>query len=129
MLNRQEEQISRSMMIMCNVICFGEFFEQFFWKVFWRKTNKCCSILKSHCLSSKAHRVINLELAKILKEQGFNYVLPGQKLYRQCVAEYEKLTKPAENENMTEIIETGSPQDEFASDDFLLYEHRNSYRN
>ena len=37
--------------------------------------------------------------------------------------EYEKLTKPPENENMTEIIETKSSQDELASDDdFLLYE-------
>ena len=58
-----------------------------------------------HCCYSKAHRVINLEMAKILKEKGFNDVLPGQKLRRQCVTEYEKLTKPPENENMTEIIE------------------------
>ena len=62
-------------------------------------------------------------MAKILKEKGFNDVLPGQKLCRQCVTEYEKLTKPPENENMTEIIETESSQDELASDDdFLLYE-------
>ena len=62
-------------------------------------------------------------MAKILKEKGFNNVLPGQKLCRQCVNEYEKLTKPPENENMTEIIETESSQDELASDDdFLLYE-------
>ena len=43
-------------------------------------------------------------MAKILKEKGFNYVLPGQKLCGQCVTRYEKLTKPPENENMTEII-------------------------
>ena len=43
-------------------------------------------------------------MAKILKEERFNDVLPGQKLCRQCVTEYEKLTKPPENENMTEII-------------------------
>ena len=62
-------------------------------------------------------------MAKILKERGFNDVLPGQKLYRQCVTEYEKLTKLLENENMTKIIETESSQDELASDDgFLLYE-------
>ena len=62
-------------------------------------------------------------MAKILKEKGFNDVLLGQKLCRQCVTKYEKLTKPPENENMTEIIETESSQDEFASeDDFLLYE-------
>ena len=85
-------------------ICFHH--EQFFGKVFERKTDKCCSILKSHCCNSKAHRVINLEMAKILKEKGFSDVLPGQKLCRQCVTEYEKLTKPPENENMTEIIET-----------------------
>ena len=42
-------------------------------------------------------------MAKILKEKGFNDVLPGQKLRRQCVTEYEKLTKPPENENMTKI--------------------------
>ena len=77
-----------------------------FGKVFERKADKCCSILKSHHRNSKAHRVINLEMAKILKEKGFNDVLPGQKLCRQCVTEYEKLTKPPENENMTEIIET-----------------------
>ena len=85
-------------------ICFHH--EQFFGKVFERKADKCGSILKSHCRNSKAHRVINLEMAKILKEKGFNDVLPGQKLRRQCVTEYEKLTKPPENENMTEIIET-----------------------
>ena len=102
-------------------ICFHH--EQFFGKVFERKTDKCCSILKSHCCNSKAHRVINLEMAKILKEKGFNDVLPGQKLRRQCVTEYEKLTKPPENDNMTEIIDTDSSKDELASDDhFLLYE-------
>ena len=42
-------------------------------------------------------------MAKILKEKEFNDVLPGQKLCRQCVTEYEKLTKPPENENMTKI--------------------------
>ena len=45
-------------------------------------------------------------MTKILKEKGFSDVLPGQKLCRQCVIEYEKLTKPPENENMTKIIET-----------------------
>ena len=41
---------------------------------------------------------MNLEMAKILKEKGFNDVLPGQKLCRQCVTKYEKLTKPPKNE-------------------------------
>ena len=103
------------------MICFHH--EQFFGKVFERKADKCCSILKSYGRNSEAHRVINLEMAKILKEKGFNDVLPGQKLRRQCVTEYEKLTKPPENENMTEIIDTDSSKDELASDDhFLLYE-------
>ena len=31
--------------------------------------------------------------------------------------EYQKLTKPPENENMTEIIETESSQDALALDD------------
>ena len=102
-------------------ICFHD--EQFFGKVFERKVDKYCSILKSHHRNSKAHRVINLEIAKILKGKGFNDVLPGQKLCRQCVTEYDKLTKPPENKNMTEIIETESSQDKLASDDdFLLYE-------
>ena len=62
-------------------------------------------------------------MAKILKEKEFNDVLPGQKLCRQCVTEYEKLSEPPENENMTEIIKTESSQDELTSDDnFLLYE-------
>ena len=79
--------------------------------------------LKSPRRNSRVYGVINLEIAKVLKEKGFNDVLPGQKLCRQCVTEYEKLTKPPENENMTEIIETESSQDELASDDdFLLYE-------
>ena len=85
-------------------ICFHH--EQFFGKVFEKKTDKCCRILKSHRCDSKAHRVINFEMTKILKENGFNDVLPGQKLCRQCVTEYEKLTKPPENKNMTEIIVT-----------------------
>ena len=59
-------------------ICFHH--EQFFGKVFETKADKCCSILKSHCRSSKAHRVINLEMAKILEEKRFNDILPGQKL-------------------------------------------------
>ena len=80
--------------------------EQFSGKVFEGKSDKCCSILKSHCRNSKAHRVVNLEMAKIVKVKGVNDVLPGQKLCRQCVTEYEKLTKPPENENMTEITET-----------------------
>ena len=68
--------------------------EHFFEKVFERKTDKCCGILESHRCNSKAHRVINLEMAKILKEKGFNDVLPGQKLCRQCVTKDGKLTKP-----------------------------------
>ena len=77
-----------------------------FRKVFERKSAKCCSILKFYRHNSKAHRVINFDTTKILKEKGFNDVLPGQKLCKQCVTEYEKLTKPPENENITEIIET-----------------------
>ena len=73
-------------------ICFHH--EQFFGKVFERNAVKCCSILKSHRCNSKAHRVINLEMTKTLKEKQFNDVLPGQILCRQCVTEYEKLTKP-----------------------------------
>ena len=79
--------------------------EQLFGKVFGRKADKCCSIIKFHHHNSKAPGVNNLEMAKILKEKGFN-VLHGPKLCRQCVTEYEKLTKPPENENMTEIIKT-----------------------
>ena len=59
-------------------ICFH--YEQFFGQVFERKADKCCSILKSHRRNSKADRIINSEMAKILKEKGFNDVLPGQKL-------------------------------------------------
>ena len=101
-------------------ICFHH--EQFFGKVFERKPDKCCSILKSHCHNSKAHRVINLEMAKTLKEKGFSDVWPGSKLCRQCVTKYGKFTLSPENENI-KIITTESSQDELASDDdFLLYE-------
>ena len=104
-------------------ICFHH--DQLFGKAFERKADKCCSILKSHCCNSKAHRVIHLEMAKILKEKGFNDVLFGQKLCRQCVTTYEKLTKPPKNENMTEIIETESSQDKLDSDDdFLRMNHQ-----
>ena len=83
MLDRQEEKISRSLMTICNIFCSKEkdnvftvwvHHEQFFGKVFERKADKCCSILKSHHPNSKAHRVINLEIAKILKDKGFNDV-------------------------------------------------------
>ena len=53
-------------------------------------------------------------MAKILKEKGLNDVLLRQKLCRQYVIEYEKLTKPPENGNMIEIIETENSQDELA---------------
>ena len=56
-------------------ICFHH--EQFLGNVFERKADKCHSILKFHCLNSKAHRVINIEMAKMLKEKIFNDVLPG----------------------------------------------------
>ena len=40
-----------------------------------------------------------------------------------AITKDEKLTKPPENENMTETIETESSEKELASDDdFLLYE-------
>ena len=105
-------------------ICFHH--EQLYGKLFERKADKCCSILKSHCHNSKAHRVLNLEMAKILKEKGFNDVLPGQKLWRQCKTKYEKLTKPSENENMTEIIKRQNSQDKLVSADyFLQYESPN----
>ena len=95
----------------------------FHYEQFERKAKKCCSILKSHRHKTKAHRVINIEEAKILKEKGFNDVLPGPKLCRHFVTKYEKLTRPPENENMKKIIETESSKDELASDDnFLLYE-------
>ena len=87
-------------------ICFHH--EQLFGKVFKRKTDKCCCISKSHRCNSKAHRVINLEMANILKEKEFN-VSTGPKLSRKCVTEYEKLTKPPEN--MTEIIENEKERD------------------
>ena len=45
-------------------ICFHH--EQLFGNVFERKVDKCCSILKSHCRNSKAHKVINLQMVKIL---------------------------------------------------------------
>ena len=54
--------------------------------------------------------------------ESLNNALPGQKLCRQCLTEYEKLTKPNENKNMIENFQTESPQDDLASDDFLLYE-------
>ena len=73
-------------------ICFHH--EQLFGKVFDRTVDKCFSILKSHGHNNKAHRVINLEMDNILKEKGFSDVLCGQKLCRQCVTKYEKLTKP-----------------------------------
>ena len=95
-------------------ICFHH--EQLFGKVLERKADKCCSILKSYRCNSKTHRVINLEMAKILKEKGFTDVLSGQKLCRQCVTEYKKLTKLPKYENMTKIIKT-----EAIDDDFLLY--------
>ena len=98
-------------------ICFHH--KQVFRKVFERKGDKCCSILRSHCCNIKDHRVTN-EINKILQERGLNYVLPGKKLCRKCVTEYEKLTKPPKNENMTENIETESSQDELASDDDFL---------
>ena len=56
-------------------------------------------------------------MAQIPKEKGFDEVLPGQRLDRLCVTEYQKLVKPPENENMTEIIETESSQDALAPDD------------
>ena len=71
------------------------------------KSDKCCCNLKSHHCNSKAHRVINLELT---------LRLPGQKLCRQCVTEYEKFTKPPKNGNMIEMIETESSQDKLASE-------------
>ena len=120
-------------MTICNVFCFREpdyqendnvfmicfCHEQFFGKVFERKADKCCSNFKSHCCNSKAHRLINLEMAKTLKDKGFNDALPGQKLCRQCVTEYEKLTKPPENEITTEIIETENSQDKLALNDVI----------
>ena len=63
-------------------------------------------------------------MAKILKEKGFNDVLPGQKLCKQCVTEHEKLTKPLENENMTEIIKTENSPDELVSDDDCCMNHQ-----
>ena len=86
------------------MICFHH--EQLLGKVFERKADKCCSILKPHQHNRVIRRVIHLEMARILKVRGFNDVFPGQKLCRQCLTKYEKLTKPPENENMTEIIET-----------------------
>ena len=61
---------------------------------------------------------------KILKKKkkGFSDVVSDQKLCKQCVTEYEKLTKPPENGNVTEVIEAKGSQDQLASDDdFLFY--------
>ena len=56
------------------------------------------------------------------KKKGFSDVVSDQKLCKQCVTEYEKLTKPPENGNVTEVIEAKGSQDQLASDDdFLFY--------
>ena len=60
-----------------NVFTIYFYHEQLFGKVFERKPDKCCSILKSDHRDSKVHRVINLEMVKILKEKEFNDVLSG----------------------------------------------------
>ena len=54
-------------------ICFHH--QQLFGKLFERKADKCCSILKSHRRNSKAPRVINLEMAKILKDSTMYYLV------------------------------------------------------
>ena len=61
---------------------------------------------------------------KILKkkEKRVQWCSIWQKLCKQCVTEYEKLTKPPENGNVTEVIEAKGSQDQLASDDdFLFY--------
>ena len=61
-------------------------------------------------------------MAKILKEKGFNDVLPGQKLCKQCVNKYEKLTNHLKMTTWQKLLRQSS-QDELASDnDFLLYQ-------
>ena len=47
-------------------------------------------------------------------------MLPGQKLCKQCVTGYKKLTKPPKNEKVRETIETESLQDKLVSDDDFL---------
>ena len=54
--------------------------------VYLTPSNDC--IFQGHFLHAP-----NFEMATILKEKGFD-VLSGQKLCRQCVTDYEKLTKP-----------------------------------
>ena len=53
-------------------ICFNH--EQFFGKVFEKKTDKCCSILKSHHRNSKAQDKLASDYDFLL------YVLPKKKL-------------------------------------------------
>ena len=55
-------------------------------------------------------------MAKILKEKGFSDVLPGQRLHRQCVTEYEKLKNPWKWEHGRNYWDREF-QDELVSDD------------
>ena len=57
-------------------ICFNH--EQFFGKVFEKKTDKCCSILKSHHCNSKAQDKLASDYDFLL------YVSPKKKLNLTC---------------------------------------------
>ena len=76
MLDRQEEKISRSLMTICNVFCFRE-------PDYQRKSLTCSQFVSSWTIfwegNSQVHRVINLEMTKVLKDKRFNNVFPGQK--------------------------------------------------
>ena len=102
MLHRQEAKMLRSLMAICNIFCFGEpdywkkrvmcsqfvsIMNSFLGRYFGRKADKCCSILKFHCRYSKAHQIINLEMAKILKEaylERISYWLTGMGAQKIC---------------------------------------------
>lgn len=69
-------------------ICFHH--EQVYGRVFERRVpEKCCDVFNTHQKKAKGHHIITLELAKKLKEDGYE-VKPGWKLCRNCYDEARK---------------------------------------
>ena len=89
-------------MIICN-----HNLEQFA-RIFERNTTKCCGLINQYKRKVKGQKIISLDVAVYLKQKRHK-VLPGQKLCRQCINQYEKIMKEQEeiaiDENETETEE------------------------
>ena len=91
-----------------------------FERIFERNTTKCCGLINQYKRKVKGQKIISLDVAVHLKQKGHK-VIPGQKLWHQCINQYKKIMKKQEEIDIDEN-ETETEEELQAEEDDVEYE-------